>query len=210
MSVQWKPIPGDDDTDFNALAREAIFRYSEIDLEHTESEGIIDNLVSLVQKKSFAKLISDMTQHEFDSTVGVGVGVTDLLEILSISKGAYRQLLSGGDAKAIKSASIIQRKLSQAGASEEVIEFCSKWKVSWDIWLRNKRHTIPEFEINLLLEDLNEIKNEWAVGLTKFADLDKPIGDLWNKLHAKDMTATLSKELLLGGVFSALVRSEAQ
>lgn len=196
------------DHDFEALARDAIFEYSEIDLHHMESEEIINNLVTLVEKKSFSKLMSEMTSADLDDTVGVGI--SDLLEILSISKGAYQELLAGGDPNAIKSASIIQRKLSQAGASENLIEYCSKWKVSWDVWLRDKRHTLPEFDLNFILDALNTIKNNWAVGVVKFADLQEPIDELWNKISAKQITGTLSKELLLGGVFSALVRSEAQ
>ena len=194
--------------DFEVLARDAIFEYSEIDLEHLESEEIINNLVALVQKKSFSKLIAEMSAADLDELVGIGV--SDLLEILSISKGAYQELLSGGDPKAIKSASIIQRKLSQAGAPESMIEYCSKWKVAWDIWFRDKRHTLPEFDLNFLQEDLNSIKNELTSGQIKLGDVDKKIAVLWDKISAKGLTATLSKDLLLGGVFSALVRSEAQ
>lgn len=196
------------DTTFDALAREAIFQYSEIDLEHTESEEIIHSLVNLVEKKSFNTKISELNESDFDEAVGVGI--SDLLEILSISRGAYEQLLAGGDPKAVRNASIIQRKLSEAGAGDDAIEYCSKAKVDWDLWLREKRHSLPEFDLNFLLERLNEIQNSLVRGDTRFSEMDVEIEALWEKLVSKQLTGTLTKDLLLGGVFSSLVRAEAQ
>ena len=195
------------DHNFYALARDAIFEYSEIDLQHIECEEIIHDLVGLVETKSFTKLLCELDEAELDDTVGVGV--SDLLEILSISKGAYEQLLKGGDPKAIKNASIIQRKLSEAGANERMIEYCSGSKVQWDIWFRDKRHSIPEFDLNFLLDDIDAIKNKWVSGALSFADLNSQIDNLWKKIAGKGLTATLTKTLILGGIFAALVRSES-
>jgi Cap4 dsDNA endonuclease len=194
--------------DFEALARDAIFNYSEVDLEHLECEEIIRNLVGLVERKSFQDAIAGMSESQLDDIAGIGI--SDMLEILSISKGAYQQLIDGGDPTAIKSASIIQRKLTQAGAGDEIIEYCSKWKVQWDIWFRDKRHMLPEFELNFLLDDLNNIKNMLATGKVSLQDLQSQIESLWTKVFDKGLSGTLSKDLLMGGVFSALVRSEAQ
>lgn len=196
-----------DDT-FAVLARSAIYKYSEIDLQHVEGEEIIRSLVNLVEQKSFTKMISDMDETEFDDTVGVGI--SDMLEILSISKGAYQQLLNGGDSEAIKNASIIQRKLSQANATEDTIEYCSRAKVNWDIWFRDKRHTLPEFDLHFLLDKLNAIKNDWISGGNSFADLKSKITVLWEETDARNLNGTLTKDLILGGIFSALVRSESQ
>jgi hypothetical protein len=196
------------DHQFNALAREAIFTYSEVDLQHIECDEIIESLLQMVESKSFAKLLTSMSESELGDTVGVGIA--DLLNLLSISRGAYEQLVAGGDPKAIRNASIIQRKLRQAAASEQIIEFCSKSKVEWDIWLRNKRHVLPEFDLNYLTDRLNAIKNEWVSGNTTFAGLQQLIEDLWLKLISRGSADTLSRELLLGGVFAELVRSESQ
>jgi hypothetical protein len=196
-----------DDDSFDALAREAIFKYSEIDLKRNESKEIIQNLVTLVEKKSSAKLIEELSESDLDDAVGVGV--TDLLDILSISKGAYEELLAGGDPSAIRNASIIQRKLSQAGAGPQAIEYCSKSKVQWDIWLRDKRHTVPEFELNFLLDRLNDIAGQLTGNEIEFIGLESSIGSLFVTL-TPEIAAVLSKDLLLGGVFAALVRSELQ
>ena len=194
--------------DFDAIARKAIYEYSEIDLQHMECEEIIRSLVGLVERKSFSKLISDLDERELDNTAGIGI--SDLLEILSISKGAYQLLLEGGDTNAVKHASIIQRKLSEAQAGEEMIEFCSKCKVHWDVWFRDKRHTLPEFDLNFLLEELNAIKNLWVAGEVQFVAVKHHIDQLLTKISEKGLTSTLTRDLLLGGILSALVRSESQ
>ncbi len=156
--------------DFEALSRDAIYKFSEIDLQHVETQEIINSLLSLVERKSFSKLMVQLNEDELDEMVGVGI--SDLLEILSISKGAYEHLRAGGDPSALRNASIIQRKLSKAGASEEILEFCSKSKVAWDVWLREKRHSIHEYEINMLLEKLSSIQNNWSKGDLGFGDLN--------------------------------------
>jgi len=195
------------DHDFYALARDAIYEYSEIDLQHVECEEIIHNLIGLVETKSFSKLISELGENELDDSVGIGI--SELLDILSISKGAYEELAKGGDPNAIKNASIIQRKLSEAGASQSMIEYCSGSKVQWDIWIRDKRHTLPEFELNFLLDDLAAINNMLAKGKIGFAEMEKKIDGLWKKIVDKGIATSLTKDLLLGGVFSALVRNES-
>lgn len=187
--------------------REAIFKYSEVDLQHDESEEIIHSLVALVERKSFKKALAMLSESDLDDVAGIGI--SDLLDILSISKGAYRELIAGGDASAIKNASIIQRKLSQAGASDEMIEYCSKCKVQWDVWLRDKRHSLAEFDLNFLLEELNSMKNLLIGGQIALKDMQGPIKQLLVKVKEKGFT-TLSADLLLGGVLSQLVRSEAQ
>lgn len=196
------------DSSFEALARDAIFQYSEIDLGHGESKEIIQSLVALVEKKSFRKLLTELNEGDLDDAAGIGI--SELLEILSISKGAYRELIAGGDPKAIRNASIIQRMLSRAGASDELIEFCSKCKVQWDTWLRDKRHTVPEFELTFLLDRLNSIRVRWTRGEIKFSDIQGEVKALVEELAKTDFSAGLSADLLLGGIFAALVRSEAQ
>ncbi len=90
-----------------------------------------------------------------------------------------------------------------------MIEFCSGSKVQWDIWLRDKRHMLPEFELNFLLEKLSSINKMLTTGSISLAELEDKLEDLWRKVVEKGFSTTLSKELLLGGVFSAMVRSES-
>lgn len=197
-----------DESNFIGLAWQTIYDYSEIDLQHIEAEEIIRDLLSLIERKSFQRVIANIQAEELDDKAGVGI--EDLLEILSISKGAYARLLAGGDPKALKSASIIQRKLEDAGATDSMIEYCSHQKTEWDKWVREKRHMIPEFDFNFLLEGLASIQRTWARNGLGFPWLQGQISNLYQGLATKGLDRTLSVDLLLGGVFSAMVRSEAQ
>ena len=174
----------------------------------TEAKEIIDNLVVLAENKSFKKLIGDVSESELDDIAGIGIN--DLLDILSISRGAYEILLKGGDANAIKNASVLQRKLKQVGASVQMIEYCCEKKIEWDEWYRNKRHVIPEFDLRFLQEDINAILKGLINGTTELQDIQKKVDDLMKSFDGKNMADQVTKELLLGGVFSALVRNEAQ
>ncbi|MCW5608621.1 MAG: DUF4297 domain-containing protein [Nitrosomonas sp.] len=197
-----------DNENFSAIARETIYKYSEIDLRHGECEEIIDNLVALVERKSFSKLVSDISEDDLDEIAGVGI--SEMLDILSISKGAYRQLKQGGDIQAIKTASIIHRLMKQAGCSERMIEFTSECKVQWDIWFRNKRHSMAEFDLNFLQEKIDQIASEWSSENESFDFLKESIESLFDEVKKQDISNTLTKELLLGAVFSAMVRNESQ
>ncbi|MCH4813680.1 dsDNA nuclease domain-containing protein [Vreelandella neptunia] len=192
------------DDKFFSEARETIYQYSEIDLQHSECEGILNNLISLVERKSFGKLLEEIGEKDLDDIAGVSL--TEMLDILSISKAAYQSLRDNGDSQAIKNASIIHRLMSKAGASERMIGFVSDCKVRWDIWFRDKRHTIPEFELNFILEEIENNAAEWVKSGESLQTLRSRIYKVLSDLDDEDLSATLDRELLLGAVFSFLVR----
>jgi len=195
-----------DDT-FFAIARETIYKYSEIDLQHTECHEILKNLISLVERKSFTKLLEELSESDLDSSAGIGL--SEILDILSISKGAYQSFKDSGDIQAIKSASIIQRLMSNAGASERMIEYVSGCKVNWDIWMRDKRHTIPEFDLNFILEEIESNAISWSSSGANLDNLKQRIDGVLQNLDTQGLAKTLNGDLLLGAVFSFLVRGAA-
>ncbi|MGP9687201.1 dsDNA nuclease domain-containing protein [Halomonas sp. AOP25-F1-15] len=201
------PYLNPEDNTFFALARDTIYKYSEIDLQHSECEGIINNLVSLVERKSFGKLIEDLDESELDEAAGIGL--LEMLDILSISKEAYRHLKSSGDLRAIKNASIIHRIMSKAGASERMIEYVSDCKVRWDIWFRDKRHTIPEFDLNFILDEIEANAFGWTNSKESIKELKGRIRGVFSSLEDEGLATTLNEDLLLGAVFSTLVRGSA-
>jgi len=129
---------------------------------------------------------------------------------LSISKGAYRHLKEGGDTQAIKTASIIHRLMKQAGASERMIEFASECKVKWDIWFRDKRHSMAEFDLNFLQEKIDQIAFDWSSKNEEFDQLKKNVEALFDEAVEQAISSSLTKELVLGAVFAAMVRNESQ
>lgn len=193
--------------DFESRAVKVIWEHSEIDLTHTEGVELVKKLLALVQDKSFKVLVSDLTASDLDSAAGISVG--ELLPLLPISQGAYRHFLEQGDTKALKNASILQRKLKQAGASESIVETASKWKVEWDNWLRNHRH-IYEKDVTFLQLQLNEIYRRWAKGQVSLAGLESEVGALMKVIGSSSIKPLLSDEILVGGIMAELVRGDAQ
>lgn len=187
---------------FNPAAREAIYKYSEIDLAHDEVRDITIKLVELVESRS-SGVISDLSQDSIDKWASVSI--SDLLEILSISKGAYAALMDGGDALAVKNASIIQRTLNDAGASEDQIEFCSRSKISWDNWFRTNRHILPELEVMTVQSDVSEIlRSALSGGQLNLSSLKLPIENYLD--HIKNKNYDLDSSTILGGIMAELVR----
>lgn len=192
--------------DFEARTVKAVWNYSEIDLTHTEGIELVKKLLALIQKKSSRKLVSTMTAEEIDAIAGVSLD--DLLSLLPISRGAYQNFLRVGDGSALKNSSVLQRKLGQAGASTDLIEAASRWKVEWDNWFRTNRHTYESDVMSLQLQ-LNGIYSHWVKGEVSFAGLNGEVGTLLDSLKI-GMRDLLTTELLVGGIMSELVRSESR
>ncbi|MDK9714453.1 MAG: DUF4297 domain-containing protein [Sulfuritalea sp.] len=191
-------------SDFPIRAREAIHKYSEIDLDHDEASEIALSCVNLFFNKSFQQVLHTVTEAQLDEIAGVGLD--ELLKVLSISKDAYKILADGGDEKALKSASIIQRRLEKCGAASNIIEFCSQQKVAWDTWIRDKRHDMAELDFNFLQQDIHQVVRDWNG--SNWDWLRDKLDGLAGKWKTKPIGTTVTSELLLGGVFSMLVKSE--
>lgn len=187
---------------FADAARTAIWKHSEIDLHKHEIDEIANSLVSLVESKS-CEPISGLTKEKID--IVTGVGLNDLLKVLSISTTVYQNLLDGGDPAAIKAASILQRQLKTAGAPDSMIETASRAKVSWDVWLRTARHTFPEFDLELLLNDIDTKCRAWILSGSALGDLGKKVDEVLKSDLAKKFP-TLDIDLLLGGFCASIVR----
>lgn len=191
-------------TDFPIRARDAIHKYSEIDLEHAEADEIALNCVNLFFNKSFQQVLHTVTEAQLDEMAGVGLD--EILKVLSISKDAYKILADGGDEKALKSASIIQRKMEKCGAGPNIVEFCSQQKIAWDTWIREKRHDMAELDFNFLQQDLYQVVRDWNG--SNWDWLRETLNELAGKWGAQPFGSTVTPQLLIGGVFSMLVKTE--
>lgn len=198
----------DGEENFEPVARERIYTFSEVELGHDEAKGILMKLLELVEKKS-SGVITKLTKETIEQQAGIAID--DLLSILSISRDAYTILIKGGDMKAIRSASIIQRTLLAAGAGLDQVEYCSKCKTEWDIWLRKNRHVLPPLDLNtitskVLLLLLNATQSGNAVSL---GNIRLPIKQLLDDLRNENLLHDLTDDLIVGGVFSELVRGKS-
>jgi hypothetical protein len=191
---------------FASAARAAIFKYSEIDLDIHETTELATGLVDLVYKKSRTSL-QGVQPEELEKVVGVGLD--DLLHVLSISRAAYDALIAGADDKALKTASVIQRWLKGVGANELMIEFASQQKVKWDLWLRGARHAYSPIDLAALLGMIDNIYERWARSGLGFDFVDDLIQQLAGSPRISVFVG-LDRELLLGAVASVVVRHHSR
>lgn len=196
------------DNNFEPLARESIYKFSEIELERAELDEILLRLMELVQSKSEG-VIDDWTADSIEASAGISVD--DLLGILSISKEAYRSMLAGGDLKAIKSASIIQRSLQKGGAGSSEVEYCSRCKSEWDMWVRKNRHVIVDVDLECIFSAVRSTLLSVRDGGGKFVlhSIRGPIKDLEAKLSKDGLLYDLNLDLLFGAFFSELIKGGA-
>jgi hypothetical protein len=193
---------------FEPIARNKVYAFSEIDLGHAETKEILLKLLALVEKKS-SGVISQLTQETIEEQAGISID--DLLSILSISKDAYQILLAGGDLSAIRSASIIQRTLLASGAGMEQVSYCSKCKTDWDLWVRKNRHTLSPLDFNTIANKVISLvqaaqQNGNVIGLS---NLRVPIKQSVENLKQENLLYDLTEDLILGGIFSELVKGKA-
>ncbi|MGP1202631.1 dsDNA nuclease domain-containing protein [Serratia sp. IR-2025] len=189
---------------FEILAKEKIFKFSEIELSHSEAKEILFSLLSLVNSKSSVK-ISNCSNENIKKLAGVDIN--DLLEVLSISKRAYYDFLENGDEHALKSASVIERLLRKAGASDLEVDFFTRCKIKWDQWLRNNRHIISELDYITIDREINATldKLTFTRGSLFLSNLRTFINELHDSLHQQELLHSLDKETLTGSLFSRLV-----
>lgn len=193
---------GDTLEDFAVAAHNAIWKHSEIELHKHEVDEIANSLVTLVTKKSCAP-ISGLSKADID--LATGVGLDDLLKVLSISTQVYQNLLAGGDPAAIKAASILQRNLKEAGASDLMIEAASQAKVAWDVWTRSARHTFPDFTFNVLLDEIDKKCKAWLLSGGVLVDLELFVQGILESSFGRKFS-TLNTDLVFGGFCASIVR----
>lgn len=189
---------------FEMLAKEKIFKFSEIELSHIEAKEILLSLLALVNTKSSVK-IKDCSSENIKNLSGIDID--DLLEVLSISKRAYYDFLDNGDEHALKSASVIERLLRKAGASDIEVDFFTRCKIKWDQWLRKNRHIISELDYITIDRAINSTldKLTFMHGSLFLSSLRDFINKLHDSLDKNNLLHSLDKEALTGSLFARLV-----
>lgn len=191
---------------FSSIVREKIYEYSEIELSRNESDDIIIKLLDIISRKS-SGVIKPFTQDNIEKSASISI--SDLLPILSLSKEAYDEILKGKDPKAIKSVSIIQRTLESAGSSIDEVVFCSKCKTDWDVWYRNNRHIVAEMDLKMISNKIKSLLTQHVTNNQKSLNLNhlyNPIRELHNELKSDDLLFDLTRDHLLGAIFSELIK----
>lgn len=197
------PNPGDQEATY--LAR--IYNYTEVSLEQSQADRIAAALYELIRQKSIADIPSDVTENDLNKYASIDFW--DVFKILSISKSAFEELKAGGDPKALKSASILQRILKRCNATEEMVVAASKAKVLWDNWIRDHRHTMVEADYFALERKTKRVLDEFVQGNISLDDLNNQLSSINSEFQGKlPAGITLSVNLIFGLFWSIAVKEE--
>jgi hypothetical protein len=202
-----KQILNDEEEGFVAQASHQIYKYSEINLTPDEVRQIIVQLLSLIEDRSAVPLASTISEEELNKKASVVID--DVLDILTISRSAYYILKNGGDDKAIKSASILQRVLKKNGFSGETVDIFAFFKVQWETWFRTNRHDIPEFRLTIIKQGITQLAKKLATGQVDLNTITPEIATLSADMNESLTRSDISEELTFGAVLSELVKGEA-
>ncbi|MNG15313.1 hypothetical protein D3C84_991330 [compost metagenome] len=89
--------------------------------------------------------------------------------------------------------------------------YCSRCKIDWDLWFRSARHIIPELELLSISERIRSTL--WSAvgpqGMLAVSSLRQPIKALLSELEYQGLRFDLTDDLILGGIFSALVKGKS-
>lgn len=197
----------DTDSDQEAIYLGRIYKYTEVSLDQAQAKQIASSLIDLVRKKSMKEIPHDISEKDLEEIASIEFG--DVLNILSISKAAYDELKAGGDEKALKSASVLQRLLKRCGATEAMVIAACKAKVAWDNWIRNNRHIIGASDYFALEARVKEEVDRLATGNFTLADLYKNLSLMPKILEGKLPSAnTLNVDLIFGLFWAIVVKEE--
>ena len=200
-------ILNEEDDLFVSMVSNRIYKYSEVNLSPVEVQKIIVRLLSTIEAKSAEVLIADISETELDSKASISM--SDVLEVLSISTSTYEILRDGGDEKAVKSASILQRTLTRSGFSPSTVDAFAGYKCQWEAWHRKYRHDIPDFLMTMAMELVIQSAKKLASGVLKTVDITKEVTILQSELSKQLGRSDITNELTFGAVLSELVRGEA-
>jgi hypothetical protein len=193
--------------EFDSTVRKKIHEYSEIELSFAELNQILLKVLELVSERS-SGVIDDFTEENIEKYASVGID--DLLEILAISKAAYELLKAGDDATAVKSASLIQRVLGDAGKNPDTIEYCSRCKIKWDVWHRKTRMNLSPLDLSQVTDAIAQILEaslDWQ-RCVKLSNVKQPLEILLMKLKADPLFSDLDIDTVLGGFFAEFIKRQ--
>ncbi|HHU0028882.1 TPA: hypothetical protein ACT9M1_003039, partial [Legionella pneumophila] len=193
--------------DQEAIYLGRIYEYTEVSLEQAQAKKIASSLIDLVRRKSMRDIPENVSEEELDQIASIEFN--DVLNILSLSKAAYEELRKGGDDKALKSTSILQRLLKRCNASETMIVSACKAKVAWDNWIRNNRHIIGESDYFVLESLVKDVVYNFSSSNLSLHEMVKSLAVIPNKLEGKIPSAiTLDTDLIFGLFWAIIVKEE--
>lgn len=184
------------------LARQEICEISEVDLSIEEVIEVALGILELVQKKSTG-VINIWSKTEIDKLSSICLD--DLLKIMTISPASYQYLKNGGDKKALKHTSIIQRFFQETGASSELIDYLCMCKSQYDHWNLSNKHFLSELDFNIFKSDVREMVEVWIKNERSYKAFLKMASE-YKRNTEKYFISQMDDNIVVGALLSEIVR----
>ncbi len=179
-----------------------ILNLSEIDLKISEAISIGQELVDVVRRKSHMTINSIPVAEDLLRATK-GVTEDDVLEVLTLSPDAYRELKKNGGDKALLTLSRLHRLCRRSGVSETLIMRFCQLKSDWDIWFRSAQHEGDPVEFLSLRAECQRLLEAHVARQIDFTDLGKSATELANQFSSRLSTSVpLSNALVLGYILA--------
>ncbi len=187
----------DPNNDEHGLYLKRIYDYSEVELNQSQASRIAASLITLIKNKSVTEIPPNVSEQELEKFASVEQ--SDVIKVLSISQAAFDELKAGGDPKALRNASILQRLLKRSGANEDMIVSACRAKVAWDNWIRKHRHDISQADLMVLQLTVGNSLQQFVSGNLTVKNLAKQLQDTADEFQGKlPFGITLTSDLLFG------------
>lgn len=193
-----------DGGNFLALSRQAILDYAEFDMQYIEFKEVAIKLLNLVEDKSVGR-ISEISDDKI--RIHASIVLDDVLGVMAISPSGYKHLRDGGDLRALRNTSIIQRVLKHGGASPQLIESCCKCKSEFDMWLASARHYISEPDFQMFSLEINEFVTSWLKEDGNLMSLLKIIKSYTQTLN-NSFSKNINDNIFMGAFLAEIVRQK--
>lgn len=184
-----------------------ILEASEVDLKISEAEKIGADLVATVRDRSH-RILKELPSTRDELRASKGIGIDNLLPLLSLSTEGYRELKAGGR-DSVRALSRLHRLCRRSNVPDSLIpDFC-RFKAAWEAWWIDQRHRIEQ-------ADYLALKGQCATLLRAHSEGNLPLDQL--VAQAKALASTyatqlaasqpLTGELILGFIFSLAAEAE--
>jgi hypothetical protein len=195
----------DEKQDHAAIFLKRIYEYSEVIINQPQAMRIYKELIEKVRSKAMAEILPTITAAELQKSAGIMI--EDLLSLLSISKKGYEILKSGGDPKALKTASRLKHFIEECGGDETLVELACEAKISWESWMRQNRHTIGALDLSAMSKQCLDLLASQSTIRRNLVELRSELEDI-SRSYSGRLKISITKDLVFGLLLSLQVREE--
>lgn len=193
--------------DARAAIVDRILQQSEVDLKWSEGRKMGADLVTLVRSRSHL-VLNTLASSEEELRSRKGVGVADVLNLLSLSEDGFR-LLKKGEGDVVRTLSRLHRFCHRQSIPEQLIPQLCEFKTDWSGWWLKHADMIEKLDFATFKMECLELLKAHSNGNLSISDLGAQAKSIAGKytsiFHPFE---ELTGERIMGLIISLAVEAE--